>query len=262
LPKSPGALYHGSEPAGNHPPSTQGRPFMQIDILHGIAGARKARGVAIVIDVFRAFTLAPCAFSRGVERILPVAKVAEALRWKTEHPDWILVAERGGKPVDGADFGNSPSEILAADLAGRTLIHTTSAGTRGLDAAGDADIVLTGAFANAEAVLRQVRENRPNRVSLVAMGSAGMEPSPEDTACAEYLRNRLRGERPDFHSIAQRLRESPAGRKFGDPARPWFPAADLAVCLHLDRFEQALVLHRDDAFGRVLRPVRAVGGEG
>lgn len=235
---------------------------MRIDILHGIAGARNARGVAVVIDVFRAFTLAPCAFSRGVERIIPVAKVAEARRRKAEHPGWILVAERDGKPVDGADFGNSPSEILAAKLAGRTLIHTTSAGTQGLNAARDADLVLTGSFVNAEAVVRHVRENRPNRVSLVAMGSAGMEPSPEDTACAEYLRDRLRGERPDFHSIAERLRESPAGRKFGDPARPWFPAADLSVCLHLDRFEQALVLDRDDAFARVLRTARALGGEG
>ncbi|MFP4309111.1 MAG: 2-phosphosulfolactate phosphatase [Desulfococcaceae bacterium] len=234
---------------------------MRIDILHGIAGARKARGVAIVIDVFRAFTLAPCAFSRGVERILPVAKVAEARRWKTEHPDWILVAERDGKPVGGADFGNSPSQILAADLAGRSLVHTTSAGTRGLDAARDADLVLTGAFVNADAVVRHVRENRPERVSIVAMGSAGIEPSPEDTACAEYLRDRLRGERPDFHSIADRLRTSPAGRKFGDPARPWFPAADLAACLDLNRFDQALLLDRDDAFGRALRPVRAVGGE-
>ena len=229
---------------------------MRIEILHGIAGARAARGVAVVIDVFRAFTLAPCAFSRGVERIIPVAKVAEARRWKAEHPDWILVAERDGKPVDGADFGNSPSEILNADLKGRTLIHATSAGTRGLVAADEAEATLTGAFINAGAVVRFLSERNPERVSLVAMGSAGVAPSPEDTACAEFLRDRLRGREPDFTAIARRLTNSPAGKKFGDPARPWFPAADLAVCLALDRFDQAPMLTETPEGVRVLRPAQ------
>lgn len=227
---------------------------MQIEILHGINGARKARGVAVVIDVFRAFTLAPCAFSRGVREIVPVAEIETAIRLKTEHPDWFLVAERGGKPVAGADFGNSPSEILQADLLDRTLIHTTSAGTQGLDAAASADLVLTGAFVNAAAVVRFLLERNPDRISLVAMGSAGISPSPEDTACAEYLRDRLTGAETDFPEIARRLRNSPEGRKFGDPGRPWFPAGDLAVCLDLDRLDQPLILaERDDGL-RVLRP--------
>jgi 2-phosphosulfolactate phosphatase len=227
---------------------------MRIDILHGIAGAREARGVAVVIDVFRAFTLAACAFSRGVREILPAAEIGTAMGWKREHPDWILVAERGGKPVAGADFGNSPSEILNADLRGRTLIHTTSAGTQGLAAAGGAELVLTGAFANAGAVVRFLRDRNPEQVSLVAMGSAGVSPSPEDTACAEYLRDRLTGAETDFPAIAQRLRNSPEGQKFGDPDRPWFPAADLTVCLELDRFGWALVLANGPDGVPVLRP--------
>lgn len=226
---------------------------MRIDILHGIEGAGNARGAAVVIDVFRAFTLAPCAFSRGAERIVPVARVAEALRLRAGHPDWLLVAERCGRPADGADFGNAPSAILAADLAGRTLIHTTSAGTRGLTAATGAEIVLTGAFANAAAVVNHLRSRNPDRVALVAMGSAGVEPSPEDTACAEYLRDRLLGREPDFPAIARELRRTPEARKFGDPDRPWFPAADLEICLDLDRFDRALVLERNPT-GMTLRP--------
>lgn len=239
-------------PMGNIPPP----PFASgagIDILHGIHGAKEARGAAVIIDVFRAFTLAPCAFSRGATDVIPVAEIAAARRWKAAHPDGVLVAERGGKPVPGADFGNSPWDILAADLTGRAVIHATSAGTRGLMGATGADIVLTGAFVNAGAIVRFLHRRNPKQISLVAMGSAGRRPSPEDTACAEYIRDRLRGREPDFSAIADALRNSPEGRKFGDPSRPWFPAGDLDVCLDLDRFSRVFLL-KTGKDGPRLRP--------
>src|ERR1043165_663330 len=102
---------------------------MQIEVLDFIAGARKAQGVAVVIDVFRAFSVACYAYARGAKRVIPVAGLEAALSLKREHPEYLTIGERGGKKVEGFDFGNSPTEISAVDVRGRTIVHTTSAGT-------------------------------------------------------------------------------------------------------------------------------------
>ena len=105
---------------------------MEIQILQLIEGARAAQGLTVIIDVFRAFSVACYAFDAGVARIFPVGSVDEARALKRENPTWLLAGERGGARLEGFDFGNSPSEIEGVDLRGRTLIQATSAGTRGL----------------------------------------------------------------------------------------------------------------------------------
>ncbi len=129
-------------------------------MLELLADAGKAAGWTVVIDVFRAFTVAPLAFASGARRIHPVATPEEALALKAEHPDWLLMGEREGRPLPGFDFGNSPAEIVTADLRDRILVQRTSAGVQGLLAAARNPAVtrvLTGSFVNAAAVIGYVR---------------------------------------------------------------------------------------------------------
>ena len=104
-----------------------------IDSLEG--GARNARGTVVILDVFRAFTTAAVAFSRGVSEILLVAGVDEALDLRDRGLADIAVGEVGGVMPDGFDFGNSPFELSRADVDGKTLVQRTSAGTLGVTAA-------------------------------------------------------------------------------------------------------------------------------
>src|SRR6476620_9887363 len=101
---------------------------MQIEVMDFVEGARKARGVAVVIEVFRAFSVACYAYARGAKRLIPVAEVEKALSLRREHPEYLTIGERGGKKVEGFDYGNSPTEISQADVRGRTIVQTTSAG--------------------------------------------------------------------------------------------------------------------------------------
>src|ERR1700686_5268939 len=66
----------------------------KIEILDFEAGARAARGVAVIIDVFRAFSVACYAFANGADRIIPVADIEEALRLRRAHPEFITLGER------------------------------------------------------------------------------------------------------------------------------------------------------------------------
>ena len=217
---------------------------MQIDVLDHVAGARDARGIAVVIDVFRAFTVAPHAFDAGAARVLPAGEVEEALELGRRIPGAVLAGERNARRLPGFDAGNSPTEIRALDLRGKVLVHTTHAGTQGLVNARDADEVLTGAFVNLSAVGRYLAARAPRRVSLVRMGHEARERCAEDDLYAECLRRVLQGEPAPLGEVRDRLRDAPAARKFFDPACDWAPLADFDYCTEVDRFDFVLRLER------------------
>ena len=113
-------------------------------------------GAVLAVDVLRAFTTAAYAFGAGASCILLVDSVAEALALKADHPGSLAIGEDRGRRPDGFDLPNSPVEVSRADVAGRTLIQRTSAGTRGVAAARSATRLwcasLVCASATAEAV--------------------------------------------------------------------------------------------------------------
>ena len=218
---------------------------MRIKMLELLSGAEHATGTAVVIDVFRACSVVCYAFAGGVERILPVASVEEALALKAAHPEYLVAGERNCLKPEGFDFGNSPSEVRDADVAGKTLVHATSAGTRGLVAAmGCADRVLTCSFANMSATAAAIMAADPALVSIVAMGKAGVAHAPEDKLCAMYLANVLQDVPNAFAAIPRFLRTSvSAGIFFGETAI--VPEEDFALCLTLDAFDFFVEATRD-----------------
>ncbi len=217
---------------------------MRIHVTDYVAGARTARGIAVVIDVFRAFSLAAHATARGASHIVPVADIDAARALKRDHPDWLLVGERHARRLPGFDCGNSPTELESLEVAGRTLIHTTHAGTQGLTNATAASQVLTGALVNAGAIVRYVRASGAEEVTLVRMGHEARERCDEDDLCAQLLLARLRDEPFDTTTIRERLRSAESAKKFFDPACDWAPERDFELCTQTDRFDFVLELDR------------------
>ena len=209
---------------------------MEILRLSLVEGSKEARGLTVVIDVFRAFTTAAYVMANGAERIHPVGSLEEAFRLREMHPDWVLMGERGGKKVPGFDYGNSPYEVSGVDFTGRTVVQTTSAGTQGIVNARSADEILLGSFVMADAVVEYIKRMDPETVSLVAMGSEGRVKSPEDESLAEYIEKKLTGEEPDFEAMKRRIREHPQGAKFFDPEQPEFVEGDFHCAMDLNRF--------------------------
>jgi 2-phosphosulfolactate phosphatase len=218
--------------------------MIDLRIADFVAGAREARGLVVVIDVFRAFSLAAHAMARGAERIWPVAEIDTALQLKAEHPHAILLGERFAKPLPGFDSGNSPADLERFDVRGRTLIHTTHAGTQGLAGAINADEVITGALVNAAAIVAYIQRRSPSIVTLVRMGQHATERCMEDDACADVIAGRLRGESPDMNAVCNALRDAPSARKFFDPDCDWAPERDFELCTAFDAFDFVLRLDR------------------
>ena len=204
----------------------------------------EARGTVIVIDVLRAFTTAAFAFDAGVEAIRPVSEVEEAFALRDEHPQWLIMGEEGGLPVNGFDFDNSPAAFLDQDLAGRHMVQRTSSGTQGVVRSRNADGLLASSLCCARATVEYVSRLRPQSVTMVITGSHAEGLGDEDQACADYLEALMRGESVDEESVIQRVRASRAGQKFTDPERPQFSPLDLELAVDVDRFPFAMVVRR------------------
>lgn len=214
---------------------------MQIELLQTIEGAGKARGLTVIIDVFRAFSLECYLKASGAERLLPVGSVETAWNLKKSHPEYILVGERHGVILPGFDYGNSPSQTEGIDFSGKTLVHTTSAGTQGIVNASGAEEILTGSLVNARAIARYIQGRGYEQVSLVCMGLEGRWPSPEDELCGRYIKSILEDRAFDMETELQELRKEEQAAKFFRPEnQSVFPEKDYWMCVDADRFDFVL----------------------
>lgn len=213
---------------------------MKVTISHLIEGARNARGIAVIIDVFRAFSTACYVFKNGATTIIPIGDINQAYALKHKNPDYILIGERGGIMQSGFDYGNSPTRIENINFTGKIIVQTTSAGTQGIVNATEAKEIITGSFVNADAIVSYLRWKHPSIISLVAMGHAGENITDEDVACAEYLRDRLLGRKTDFPAIVRKLRGAESAQKFFDPSKDWAPERDFELCMNLSAFPYVL----------------------
>jgi 2-phosphosulfolactate phosphatase len=141
-------------------------------------------GVAVVIDVLRASTMIVHALVAGCTAVLPCGEVDEARSLAASLPagSALLAGERHGVAIEGFDLGNSPGECTPAVCRGKTMVLTTTNGTRALLACLDADAVVVGSFVNFAATSqRLLHESRP--IHLVCAGTEGRV-SYEDTLLA------------------------------------------------------------------------------
>lgn len=229
-------------------------------------GAAEARGLTVVIDVFRAFSCQPLFFHFGARRVLLEADVEKALALKQEDPERILVGEVNEVPIPGADFGNSPTQILLKGRAAfkdRTVIHRTTAGVTGATVAMDngADVIL-GSFVMARAVAAYIRTASPDRVTLLAMGDRAIREAPEDEACADYIDHLLTGAAYDPAMVFQSIVFQETAQKFIQGTKPYLPKEDPIFCLQRDLFDFVLRVGRVDdrlevfRVGKVPDPLR------
>ena len=226
---------------------------MEIRVASLLEGAQSAEGVVVIIDVYRAFTTEAIAFQKGVEKIILVAEIDEALQLREQGVGDLCVGEMEGMRPEGFDFNNSPHELSQADLEGKTLIHSTRAGTVGVTAAQNAEVIYGGSLAVAQATVDAILKQKPDVVTLVAMGWAGRERTDEDEQCAFYLRNLLEGRTPDAEAVRSLILAGKESQKFGDPKQPHFHAQDRDLALTVDLASFAIRIGKEDGL-LVARP--------
>ena len=149
-----------------------------------------ADGTAVVIDVLRATTTCCYALEAGAEEILPFLEVDDALAAASRYsPEKILLAgERRGERIDGFDLGNSPDEYDPCTVADKTILFTTTNGTRAMQRVRKAQRIYLASFVNASAVAKILMglEN----IHLLCAGTDGIV-GKDDVLLAGMLVERL-----------------------------------------------------------------------
>jgi 2-phosphosulfolactate phosphatase len=134
--------------------------------------------VCVVFDILRATSTMVTALGNGAVAIVPVAGIPEALNIRKRQPEVLLAGERDGLRIDagltgsvGFDLGNSPREFTAARVGGKTIVMTTTNGTRALRACAPAAAVLLGSFLNLRATAEFIEQQSPPHLLLVCSGT-------------------------------------------------------------------------------------------
>ncbi|MFD8309051.1 2-phosphosulfolactate phosphatase [Streptomyces sp. NPDC059690] len=219
----------------------------------GIPGLADVPRVAVVVDVMRAFTVAAWVFARGAEKIVLASSDAEALALKERRSGWLALKD--GAPATGFDTVNSPGLIRSFDLAGRTVVQKTTAGTVGALGVASAPLVLCASFVVAGATARFLKTSGSGPVTFVVTGDDGQ--AAEDLACAEYIGQHLAKGDAEVAPYLHRAKTSRAAADLADGMRRGYQGVhpdDVDLCLEVDRFPFAMLARQEDSL-TVLRPV-------
>jgi 2-phosphosulfolactate phosphatase len=227
-------------------------------------GCAEARGVVVVIDVIRAFSVAAYALGGGASELWLVRTVEEALALREREPEALLIGEVGGRLIPGFHHNNSPSRMSVTDVRGRLLIQRTGAGTQGAVGAVGATHLLLGALVNARATAvyaraLALRDGLP--ITLLPTASPVEEdeiPAIEDDVCADYLEALITGRDDADAALAQGVARMRAIGRLGvfERGYPDFPAEDVPAFLAANRFHFVMVGQRDRVDGIELVRVR------
>lgn len=122
--------------------------------------------VVVVIDILRASSAITTAFFNGVSKMIPVATVEEAQKYKNE--GYLVAAERNAEIVPGFDLGNSPFGYMSNRVKGKTIAITTTNGTQAIHAAREAKKIIIGSFLNLDTIIEYLKKEKKDVVFLCA----------------------------------------------------------------------------------------------
>jgi 2-phosphosulfolactate phosphatase len=216
----------------------------------GVDGARASRGLVVVVDVLRAFTLSAYALAGGARECLLVRTVDEARELAAQTPGAVLSAEVDTLPVPGIAISNSPTQIQRTDVRGRSVIQRTSAGTQVINSVPDGHDIYAASLVVARATAQACLLRRPDAVTVVASADY-----PEDHACAAYIESILIGAAVplEVDQLLQPLFDSPRYRQLAAGGWPGFPASDLELALVADRFDFAMPAGKGERYVRLTK---------
>ena len=225
----------------------------------------------VVFDVLRATTTMLTALANGAVGVIPVGEINTALALRQSRPEVLLAGERDGVRIRAAqtggvdfDLGNSPREFSPVNIAGKTIVMTTTNGTRALQAAAPAHTLLVGSFLNRRALAQWIRQHQPHELLLVCSGTHE-EAAFEDTLGAGALCDLIWADYELAHiadsaAMARELYRMFAGDLMGAMqhsrngrrllAMPDL-CADVPLCLAQDTLDLLAVLSRDGMVHRL-----------
>ncbi|MCB2195811.1 MAG: 2-phosphosulfolactate phosphatase [Bacteroidetes bacterium] len=126
--------------------------------------------IVVIVDILRATTIITTLFHNGLNKLIPVKSLDEAKEYKKN--GFLVAAERNGKKVDFADFGNSPFEFTTDKIKDKTLVYSSTNGTNTINIAKQAEQVIIASFLNLSSV-SEFLEKQDKDILILCSGWMG-----------------------------------------------------------------------------------------
>ena len=210
---------------------------MEVNIYSPEDDTDKINGFTIVVDVLRAFSVSYFINANNPKKYIVVDSIEQAFKLKNSIVDSLVIGERQGIKIEGFDFGNSPTEIIYQDFTNKTIIHTTTAGTKGLIVQKITNEVVAGSFVNANALVEYINKKKINVVNIYCTAPRNVTNGEEDYYFADYLKSVLLGNILDFITIVEQLKLG-TGKGFSENG--FAPYSDFVYCMELNKFDKIL----------------------
>lgn len=207
---------------------------LKVNILDGRKEKTFEQSTKVLVDVFRSTSTMPIILTRGGEKIIPTASVSNAKELKKKNPEFLVVGERYGMKVPGFDMNNSPSDAMIAQLEGKTVIFTSTNGTKVLKKIYPTGKVYISSFINFTSTYLKLKDL--DRVDIIVSNRPD-GPADEDYIYAEFLRSWLLGNSPPFEEAAERIRKSKGSMRL----KLMGARKDIEASLALDFCKKAVV---------------------
>ena len=143
--------------------------------------------IVVIVDLLRATTVISTAFHYGIKEIIPVQSISEAKKYLGKD-NYIVAAERNAMAIEGFSYGNSPFQYMNTDIKGKSLVLTTTNGTKAINIAKEYNVV-TSSFINIDSVCNFLI-NTSEDVMILCSGWKGVF-NLEDSIFSGCLAQRL-----------------------------------------------------------------------
>ena len=208
--------------------------------------------IVVVIDIFRATSSICYGIENGAKAIIPVESIEACKSYQST--DFLLAAERNGEIVAGFDFGNSPFAYNTEKVKGKTIVLTTTNGTRAIHAAQEAHTIVIGSFLNLNTLCNWLKTENRN-ICLLCSGWKD-KTNLEDTLFAGAIVEQLKNAdyklddagilAADLYALAKNdlwayLKKS----SHSDRLKKLHIEDDIAFCLHENRTTSIPILKGD-----------------
>lgn len=245
---------------------------MKIDVilspaeLPALAHRDLGQSACVVFDILRATSTFVTALNHGAQAVIPVSEISQAVAWRNHQPGILLAGERDGLKISAAlsggvdfDFGNSPREFTPEKVRGKTIVSTTTNGTRALRACTDAKMILAAALLNLSATAKFLTKVQPEEILLICAGT-GEGVALEDVLAAGALAELLGEELTDSAVVARQtfarsradlaaaIASSKNGRRLLDLPEL---RADVAFCSQRDVFNLVALMDAGGSLERI-----------
>lgn len=225
----------------------------------------------VVFDVLRATSTMVTALWNGAAAVNTVEEIEQALAVRRQKPEVLLAGERDGVKIGpdltggvAFDLGNSPREFIPTVVRGRTIVMTTTNGTRALRACAEARSTMAGSFLNLDATARAILQSEPHHLLLVCSGT-NEEAAYEDALCAGALCDLVWSRYQDGHVADSALMARELFQNSGQDLKQALARSrnarrllsipelrdDVAFCSQLDAFPLVAGMGRDALLRRL-----------